>query len=64
MAQRPIFIPVILGTTRKGRMSANVARLLTQETGKQGVETELIDIAALPLRVPNHPKRVPNDLMA
>jgi NAD(P)H-dependent FMN reductase len=50
MNPRPIYIPVILGTTRKGRMSANVARLLTGEVAKQaGVETDLIDIAALPL---------------
>ena len=50
MAVRPLFIPVILGTTRQGRMSAHVARLLTQEVTKQsGVETELIDISSLPL---------------
>lgn len=48
---RPLFIPVILGTTRKGRMSAHAARLLAEQVGKRpGVETELIDIAALPLR--------------
>jgi NAD(P)H-dependent FMN reductase len=49
-ASRPLFIPVILGTARMGRMSLHVARLVTQEVGKRaGVETELIDIAALPL---------------
>jgi NAD(P)H-dependent FMN reductase len=49
-ASRPLFIPVILGTVRVGRMSANAARLLTQEIAKRpGVETELIDIAGLPL---------------
>jgi NAD(P)H-dependent FMN reductase len=47
---RPLFIPVILGTARQGRMSAYAARLLEQELSKQPeVETELIDIAALPL---------------
>jgi len=52
MADRPLYIPVILGTTRKGRMSANVAKLMVAETAKQpGVETELIDIATLPLPV-------------
>jgi NAD(P)H-dependent FMN reductase len=46
----PLYIPVILGTTRIGRMSAHVARLLTDEVSKQaGVETDLIDIAGLPL---------------
>jgi NAD(P)H-dependent FMN reductase len=49
---RPLFIPVILGTVRQGRMSAPVARLMTAELAKRpGVETTLIDIAALPLRV-------------
>jgi len=49
-ASRPFFIPVILGTVRVGRMSANVARLLTQEIAKRpGIETELIDIAELSL---------------
>jgi NAD(P)H-dependent FMN reductase len=42
---RPLYIPVILGTTRQGRMSAHVAQLLTREVSKQpAVETELIDI--------------------
>ena len=50
MESRPLYIPVILGTTRMGRMSAHVARLLREEVSKQaGVETDLIDIAGLPL---------------
>src|SRR2546426_11047113 len=49
-ANRPLFIPVILGTARMGRMSLHAARLVNQELGKRaGVETELIDIAQLPL---------------
>lgn len=47
---RPLFIPVILGTARQGRMSAHAARLMVEEVGKRpGVETELIDIATLPV---------------
>lgn len=47
---RPLFIPVILGTTRKGRMSHHAAHLVAQDLqGRPGVETELIDIAELPL---------------
>src|SRR2546421_3049995 len=47
---RSLFLPVILGTTRQGRMSLHVSRLLTQEMAKQnGVETELIDIATVSL---------------
>ena len=49
-ATRPLFIPVILGTVRMGRKSLHPAQLLTRELGKRaGVETELIDIAQLPL---------------
>jgi NAD(P)H-dependent FMN reductase len=45
---RPIFIPVILGTTRKGRASENVARFVVEELKKRDrVETELIDIRTL-----------------
>ena len=47
---RPLYIPVILGTVRKGRMSEYAARLMTAEVAKRpNVETELIDIARLPL---------------
>src|SRR5438128_6041402 len=49
-ADRPLFIPVILGTARMGRMSLHAARLVTEELGKcAAVETDLIDIAKLPL---------------
>lgn len=48
---RPLYIPVILGTVRQGRKSEHAARLIVQEVVKRpGVETELIDIARLPLR--------------
>lgn len=44
-AERPIFIPVILGTTRRGRASELVARFVHAELAKRvGVETELVDI--------------------
>ena len=50
MEPRPLYIPVILGTTRMGRMSAHVAQLLLQEVSKQAeVESDLIDIATLTL---------------
>ena len=50
MDSRPLYIPVILGTSRKGRMSAYVGRLLAGEVAKQPrIETELIDICGLPL---------------
>src|SRR5690242_753216 len=49
---RPLSIPVILGTVRRGRMSLPVAQLLTAELSRRpGIATELIDIARMPLRV-------------
>ena len=48
----PLFIPVILGTTRKGRMSAYAAQFVFGELQKRpGVTTELIDIAQLKIPV-------------
>lgn len=47
---RPLLIPVILGTPRRGRRSEHAARLLhTQVAAREGVETELIDVAELAL---------------
>src|SRR5213594_2211032 len=49
---RPISIPVILGTTRKGRLSLHADKLiLGQLQRRQHVTTELIDIAQLSLPV-------------
>jgi len=45
---KPLFIPVILGTTRKGRASENVAKFVYSQVQKrEGVETDLIDIREL-----------------
>jgi NAD(P)H-dependent FMN reductase len=50
---KPLFIPVILGTARKGRASENVARFVFGEVQKrEGVDTLLIDI--LDLNFPNN----------
>lgn len=47
-----LYIPVILGTTRQGRMSAPVARFVVDELSRvEGVETGLIDLADIPLPV-------------
>jgi NAD(P)H-dependent FMN reductase len=48
--ERPLFIPVILGTARQGRASEHVARFVVAEIRqREGVETELIDIRDIPL---------------
>ena len=48
MNSRPLFIPVILGTVRKGRASENIAKFVFEQVKQsEGVETELIDIREL-----------------
>ena len=48
MNSRSLFIPVILGTVRKGRASENVAKFVFEQVKqREGVETELIDICEL-----------------
>ena len=50
--ERPLFIPVILGTPRRGRMSAHAAELMRAQIEKRpGLTTELIDVARLPIPV-------------
>jgi NAD(P)H-dependent FMN reductase len=49
-SERPIFIPVILGTPRQGRMSEHAAKFIHGEVSKrEGVATELIDVRNIPL---------------
>ena len=49
---RPLFVPVILGTPRQGRMSEHAARVVWEAVAaRPGVETELIDVAKLPIPV-------------
>jgi len=50
--ERPLFIPLILGTARQGRESEHAARFVFEQTKKRaGVETELIDVRTLPMRL-------------
>jgi NAD(P)H-dependent FMN reductase len=50
--ERALFIPIILGTARRGRQSENVARFVFEQTTKRaGVETELIDVCKLPMKL-------------
>jgi NAD(P)H-dependent FMN reductase len=49
-ATPPLFLPLILGTTRQARKSEHVAELVLEQTKKRaGVETELIDIRNIPM---------------
>ena len=50
--ERPLFIPVILGTSRQGRRTEYAARVVLEQTKKRAdVETELIDVCKLPLKL-------------
>ena len=50
--ERPLFIPIILGTPRQGRRSEHPAHLVFEETKKRaGAETELIDVRSLHMRM-------------
>ena len=52
MTERSLFIPIILGTSRRGRQSENVARFVFEQTRKRAdVETELIDVCKLPMKL-------------
>jgi NAD(P)H-dependent FMN reductase len=51
-AEPPLFLPVILGTARQGRESEHAAHFVFEQTKKRaGVETELIDVRTLPMRL-------------
>lgn len=50
--ERPLFIPIILGTARQGRRSEHVARFVFEQTKKRAdIETELIDVCKLPMKL-------------
>lgn len=50
--ERPLYIPIILGTARQGRRSEHAARFVLEQTrARAGVETELIDVREIPMRL-------------
>ena len=50
--EKPLFIPVILGTARQGRESEKAARFVFEQTEKRkNVETEFIDVRTLPMKL-------------
>jgi len=53
-AAKGFYIPVILGTPRKGRYSAHAAALVAGELAKRpGVTTEVLDVLAYPVATDN-----------
>jgi len=56
---KPLHLPIILGTPRRGRRSAHVARFVKKEIeARAGVVTELIDIIDVPLPVDGAGKEI------
>jgi len=50
--ERPLFIPIMLGTARRGRRTEHAARFVFEQTKKRAdIETELIDVCELPMRL-------------
>ena len=50
--ERPLFIPVILGTARQRRRSEPAARFVFEQTKKRAdIETELIDVCKLSMKL-------------
>src|SRR5437879_11314060 len=50
--ERPLFIPVILGTARQGRESEHAAKFVVEPTiGRAGVRTAFIDVRTLAMKL-------------
>src|SRR5919198_3327728 len=50
--ERPLFIPIILGTARQGRRTEHAARFVFEQTKKRAeIETKLIDVCRLPMKL-------------
>src|SRR6187401_1608816 len=48
---RPVFLPVIIGTPRQGRLTEPAAKFVFGEASKRSdIKTELIDIRKIPIR--------------
>src|SRR6516225_9127247 len=49
---RPVFLPVVIGTPRQGRLTEPAANFVFGEVSKRSdIETELIDIRKIPIRM-------------
>ena len=52
MDDKPLYLPIILGTARQGRQSEHVANFVLSEMKKRPeIETELIDVRKLKMRL-------------
>jgi NAD(P)H-dependent FMN reductase len=62
---RPLNIPVVLGTSRKGRMSAHAARFIVDLLNRRaGVTSMLVDVSQVPLPVDDAGEAIKDGLFA
>jgi NAD(P)H-dependent FMN reductase len=55
---RPVFVPIIIGTPRQGRLTEPAANFVFGEVSKRcDIETELIDIRKIPIPWTTQAKR-------
>lgn len=54
-----MYIPIILGTARKGRKSENVAEYVLSLAVNSGMETELIDVADYRINATDNTEEIP-----
>lgn len=54
-----MYIPIILGTARKGRQSEKVANYMLQETTKLGLNSEIIDVRDYRIEATDNIKELP-----
>jgi NAD(P)H-dependent FMN reductase len=63
--QRPLYSPVILGTSRRGRQSAPVATLMAREiSNRPGATTDLIDVATVAMPIDDAGEHIKDALFA
>lgn len=49
-SERPLFLPVIVGTVRQGRRTEHAARFVYEQAAKRAaVETQLVDVRQIPM---------------
>jgi NAD(P)H-dependent FMN reductase len=62
---RPLNIPVVLGTSRKGRMSAHAARFIVDLLNQRaGVTSTLVDVSQVPLPVDDAGEAIKDGMFA
>ncbi len=54
------YIPIILGTARKGRQSEKAARFVLEKTKEKSIKTEIIDVRDYRIKATDNTQKIPN----